>query len=96
VDFVKKDGGVYSPRFDEVGRAFGLAHSERVEDPFEVGRAVQRALASDGPALVEVMVAREFPEAGLIKTGWWDVPVPEWHAQQRAAYQAGRGEEQHT
>ena len=96
VDFLDKDGGVYSPRFDEVGRAFGLAHSERVEHPDEVGRAVQRALASDGPALVEVMVAREFPEAGLIKTGWWDVPVPEWHEQQHAAYQAGRSEEQHT
>jgi acetolactate synthase-1/2/3 large subunit len=95
VDFLRKDGGVYSPQFAEVGRAFGLAHSERVDDPAEMGPAVQRALASGGPALLEVLVAREFPEAGLIKTGWWDVPVPEWHAQQRTAYQAGRSEEQH-
>jgi hypothetical protein len=51
-------------------------------------------LSSGGPALVEVIVARNFPEAGTNKTGWWDVPVPFNHAAQREAYLAGKAQEQ--
>jgi len=43
---------------------------------------------------VAVDVAREFPDAGLDKTGWWDAPVPEFHREQYAAQIAGRAEEQ--
>ncbi len=92
-DFLKRDGGVYSPRYDEVGRAFGIP-GERVDDPAAIGPAASRALASGGPSLLEITVARDFPEAGLIKTGWWDVPVPEWHGEQRARYREGVAEEQ--
>jgi hypothetical protein len=42
-----------------------------------------------------VTVAREHPDAGLIKTGWWDVPVHAGRAEARGAYDAGRSEEQH-
>lgn len=92
-DFCRKDGSVYSPDFAAVARNFGL-HGERVDDPADVQPAVERALATHGPALVEITVAREFPEAGTNKTGWWDVPVPARLADRRAEYEAGRAEEQ--
>ncbi len=92
-DFLKKDGEVYSPRYDEVAKAFGIP-GERIDDPAGIAPAASHALASGGPALLEVVVARDFPQAGLIKTGWWDVPVPEWHAEQRARYREGLAEEQ--
>jgi hypothetical protein len=57
---------------------------------------VERALGSGEPALIHVRVARELDVAGPDKTGWWDVPVPEYHPEQRAAQDEGRQEEQHT
>jgi acetolactate synthase I/II/III large subunit len=92
-DFYRKDGSVYSPDFAAVARNFGL-HGVRVDDPAEIRPAIARALATHGPALVEIGVARDFPEAGTTKTGWWDVPVPARLADRRAEYEAGRAEEQ--
>jgi acetolactate synthase-1/2/3 large subunit len=92
VDFTRR-GEPYSPHFANIAREFAIP-GERVEDPAQVAPAVQRALATHGPALVEVMVARDFPAAGTTKTGWWDVPVPAYHASQRSAYEAGMREEQ--
>lgn len=94
VDFLRPDGSVYSPDFAAVGRAFGL-EAVRVEDPDQLRATTARLLASGAPALLEVIVAREFPDAGLIKTGWWDVPVHEGRAEARRAYEQGRAEEQH-
>ena len=92
VDFQRK-GEPYSPHFANIAREFGIP-GVRVERPDEVAPTVRRALAGGGPALVEVMVARDFPAAGTNKVGWWDVPVPAYHARQRAEYEAGRREEQ--
>jgi acetolactate synthase-1/2/3 large subunit len=92
-DFLRKDGSVYSPDFAAVARNFGL-HGVRLDDPAGIHPAIQRALATHGPALVEISVARDFPEAGTTKTGWWDVPVPARLADRRAEYEAGRAEEQ--
>ncbi|HEX7172565.1 MAG TPA: thiamine pyrophosphate-binding protein [Candidatus Limnocylindria bacterium] len=91
-DFLRA-GAPYSPDFAAIGRAFGV-HTESAHDPAEVRPAVERALASGGPALVHVRVDRDLAVAGPDKTGWWDVPVPEG----RPAYDeqlAGRAEEQH-
>jgi acetolactate synthase-1/2/3 large subunit len=93
VDFLRRDGSVYSPDYRAIGAAFGL-HAEHVDHPDGVRSAVDRALAVDGPALVAIDVARDFPDAGLDKTGWWDAPVPEFHREQHAAQAAGRAEEQ--
>jgi acetolactate synthase-1/2/3 large subunit len=93
VDFLRPDGSVYSPDYRAIGEAFGL-HAEHVRRPEEVAPAIGRALAQAGPALVAVDVAREGPDSGLDKTGWWDVPVPETHGDQYAAHLAGRAEEQ--
>ena len=92
-DFCRKDGSVYSPDFAAVARDFGL-HGQRVDAPDEIAPAVERALATKGPALLEIAVARDYPLAGTNKTGWWDVPVPARLARQRADYEAGRAEEQ--
>jgi acetolactate synthase-1/2/3 large subunit len=92
-DFLRSDGSTYSPDFAAIGRAFGL-HAGHVRDPDEVGPAVARALGSGGPSLVSVTVNRELDMAGPDKTGWWDVPVPEYHPEQRAAQLEGRAEEQ--
>jgi acetolactate synthase-1/2/3 large subunit len=92
--YFDRHGQPYSPNFAQVARDFGL-HGERVERPEEVGPAVRRALATGGPAVVEAMVAREGPGSGLVKTGWWDAPVPAYLDEQRARYEEGRAEEQH-
>jgi acetolactate synthase-1/2/3 large subunit len=92
-EFQRRDGSQYSPDFAAAARSFGL-HAERVDRPEEVAPAVRRALATAGPALVEVTVAREFPDAGATKTGWWDVPVPTYHLERRRQYEAERAEEQ--
>ena len=92
-DFLR-DGATYSPDYAAIGRAFGL-HAEHVRDPDEVCPAVARALASGGPSLVAIDVSRDLGDGGPDKTGWWDVPVPEYHAEQHEAQLAGRREEQH-
>jgi acetolactate synthase-1/2/3 large subunit len=94
VDFLNRDGSVYSPDYRAIGSAFGL-RAEHIDHPDAVRPAIERALAVDGPALVAIDVAREFPDAGLDKTGWWDAPVPEFHREQHAAQVAGRQDEQH-
>ncbi|MDQ3701297.1 MAG: thiamine pyrophosphate-binding protein [Chloroflexota bacterium] len=92
VDFMRR-GQPYSPHFANIAGEFGIP-GERVQEPAQVAPAITRALATGGPALVEVMVARDFPAAGTNKVGWWDVPVPAYHPAQRAQYEAGRREEQ--
>ncbi len=93
VEFARRDGSAYSPDYAATARAFGL-HAERVDDPSEIGNEVGRALATNGPALLEIAVAREYPDAGTTKTGWWDCPTPAYHVEQRAAYEEGRSQEQ--
>ncbi|MBA3779605.1 MAG: thiamine pyrophosphate-binding protein [Chloroflexi bacterium] len=93
-DFVRSDGSLYSPDYRQIGEAFGLS-SQHVTSPEEVCPAVQRALGSGRPSLVAIDVARDLDVAGPDKTGWWDVPVPEYHPEQRQRYLEGRAEEQH-
>ncbi|MCL4508646.1 MAG: thiamine pyrophosphate-binding protein [Chloroflexi bacterium] len=92
-DFLCRDGSVYSPDFAAIARNFGL-HGERIDQPEEIIPAVKRARATRGPALLEITVARDFPLAGTVKTGWWDVPVPPRLSEQRATYEQGRQQEQ--
>lgn len=91
VDFQKADGSLYSPNFCETARAFGL-HSQRITAPDEVQPAVRRALATKGPALIEVIVDRDLSR-GVTSTGWWDMPVPAYLADRRAQYERERREE---
>ena len=91
VDFQKADGSLYSPNFCEAARAFGL-HSQRLTAPDEVQPAVRRALATQGPALIEVLVDRDLSR-GVTSTGWWDMPVPAYLAERRERYERERREE---
>jgi pyruvate dehydrogenase (quinone) len=50
--------GLDNPDFAEIARAAGF-HGARVEDPGQLREAVSRALAHDGPALVDVVVNRQ-------------------------------------
>src|SRR5205823_3845729 len=88
-DFTRRDGSIYTPAYAEIARNFGL-HGEKVDDPAEIGPAVRRAEATRGPALLEIIVARDYPEAGATKAGWWDAPVPTYLPDRRRAYDEGR------
>ena len=93
-DFLRRDGSVYSPDYRAIGAAFGLA-AQHVTRPSDVHDAIGRALGEGGPSLVAIDVARDFPDAGLDKTGWWDAPVPDIHPEQHESQRVGRAEEQH-
>jgi acetolactate synthase I/II/III large subunit len=92
-EFRRPDGSWYTPNFANIAKEFGL-HGERVEDPASVGAAARRALATGGPALLEVMVVREGPEATYTIPGWWDLPVPAYRTDQRAEYLRAQATEQ--
>ena len=93
-DFQRPDGSLFSLDYEALGQAFGI-HAQSVREPAEVCPAIQRALSSDGPSLVAIAVDRDLEVAGPDKTGWWDVPVPDYHPEQRERQLAGRAEEQH-
>ncbi|GAA2047550.1 ubiquinone-dependent pyruvate dehydrogenase [Leifsonia soli] len=56
--FVNFGTGLENPDFGEVARAIGL-HGQRVEKPDDLEDALRTAFAHDGPALVEVVTARQ-------------------------------------
>ncbi|RKY75139.1 thiamine pyrophosphate-binding protein [candidate division KSB1 bacterium] len=88
-DFVDKDGRVYSPDFKGIAANFGC-YAERVEKAEEIKSALQRAFASGKPAVIEIIVNREYPYSGSPAVGWWDVPVPEYLAERRKQYELAR------
>jgi len=92
-EFLTPDGEAYTPDFTAAAKAFGLP-AERVTRPEDIQAAIGRALAADGPALVEVMVEQRFPDSGSTVSGWWDVPVPAYLEDRRAKYLAERAGEQ--
>jgi hypothetical protein len=55
--------------------------------------ALDRAFESGRPAVIEVMVNREYPYSGGKAVGWWDVPVPAYLSDIRAQYEKARSEE---
>ena len=85
-------GAPITPDLTALARAFGC-HAERVSAPGEVRPALERALAADAPAVVEVMVERDYPLSGSPAVGWWDVPVPAYLEAQRERYERERAEE---
>lgn len=90
-EFASNDATV-PPDFVAAAKAFGL-HAEGVDSPDEIGPAVTRAIESARPSLVEVKVARDYPNSGSTVVGWWDVPIPEYLADRRAEYEENRRRE---
>lgn len=82
-----------TPDLAAIARGFGC-HAERVSAPGEVRPALERALAAGRPAVVEVMIERDYPLSGSPAVGWWDVPVPAYLEDLRARYERERAEEQ--
>jgi acetolactate synthase-1/2/3 large subunit len=70
VDFTKPNGEIYSPDYAAVAQGFG-AHGERITKRSEVRGAVKRALASGKPAVIDAVVARDFPKTGSKFYGYW-------------------------
>lgn len=87
-----KDGEVYSPDFAKSAAAFGMA-SKKISRKEDVAAAVEEALASGHPYLLEVEVCRDYPNTGGDAFGWWDVPVPGYIEDRREAFEAGKREE---
>jgi len=84
--FYDDKGNPYSPDFAKIGEAFGC-YSERVSRKEEIEPALERASKSEKPALIEILVNREFPYTGSPAVGWWDVPIPEYLEKQRNKYE---------
>lgn len=57
-EFNMPNGRPYSPNFSDIARSFGL-DAWRVEHESQLESALRRALSSGGPALVEIVTARE-------------------------------------
>ena len=61
-EFSLPDGRPYSLAFADIARSFGL-DAWRVEHASQLDGAIRRALDSNGPALVEIMIARHKSDA---------------------------------
>ena len=92
-EFRKSSGELHNPHFADVAKAFG-AFGIRVSEPGEIRPALESAFASEGPALVEVMVSLDAEYSNPISTGgWWDMPVPSYLETRRKQYEEIRDEE---
>ncbi len=94
-DFVKSNGEIYSPDFQAIADAFEC-HSQKIENGDDVKPALDKAFSSGKPAVIEVIVERNFPYSGGKVAGWWDVPVPTYLKEKRAIYEKERAEEKLT
>lgn len=91
-DFVDPQGSPYSPDFVAAAKAFGIPGA-RAENAGQFRDALQAAVASQTSFLIEAVVDREYPHSGGAATGWWDVPIPTYMADEREAYLKGKDEE---
>jgi acetolactate synthase-1/2/3 large subunit len=88
-----RNGDAYAIEMTEVAKGFGV-EAVKVEESDDLQPTLERALASEGPMLVEVPTSRD--AAGPWVPGWWDFPVPAYIEDERQdEYWAERAEEQH-
>lgn len=69
------DGSSYSPDFAALAESFG-AYGSRVDDPAGLVDAVDAALASRRPAVLDIRVATAYPESGNRLGQWAEFPKP--------------------
>jgi acetolactate synthase-1/2/3 large subunit len=92
-EFTLPDGTPYTPDFYEIAKAFGL-EAYRADNGEDVRKALEEALASGKPAVVEAVTARD--AGGPFVPGWWDFPAPGYITDSRQDdYAAERAQEQH-
>jgi acetolactate synthase-1/2/3 large subunit len=91
-EFTRK-GQPYAVDMTAIGKAFGI-DSVRIEDSDSMESTFARALASEGPTLIEVPTSRD--AAGPWVPGWWDFPVPDYHqGEEQEEYKEKMAAEQH-
>ncbi len=82
VEFRSRRGDNLMPvDFTAVAAAFNC-EAVRVTEAGEVAGAMQRALATEGPCLVEFMLSREPADTEGINVGHWDLPRPDYLPEQ--------------
>lgn len=70
-----RSGDWYTPELATLATAFG-AYGARVEDPRELSGAVRDALSSGRPAVLDIQVARTYPDSGNRLGQWAEFPKP--------------------
>jgi acetolactate synthase-1/2/3 large subunit len=73
----RRDGELVSPDFAAIARGFGAA-AFKVTELAQLRGALQAALRTEGPVVVEAMLAREPRATEGINAGFWDLPRPEY------------------
>ncbi|MCY3663977.1 MAG: thiamine pyrophosphate-binding protein [bacterium] len=95
-EFNRTSGPEYSVDFAALAKACSIPQATTVSDPSDLHNALQRAVESNEPALVETMITRDATLAAAEVVGWWDFPLlPSAPEEDRAAYAAAVSEEQH-
>lgn len=74
-DFRGRDGELQTPDFTAIAKGFG-AGAERVESVADLKPALERALKTEGPVVVEVIQDRAPVNTEGINSGHWDLPRP--------------------
>jgi acetolactate synthase-1/2/3 large subunit len=87
--FQTPDGAAWMANIADFAKSLGAA-SERVLDPAEIGAALQRAMASGRPYVVEAICSIERPWSNMHPTGWWDLTIPAY-SPHRDEYVKNRG-----
>jgi acetolactate synthase-1/2/3 large subunit len=88
--FRTPDGKHYVANVAEMAKSLGC-EGERVTDYREIGPAVQRAIRSGKPYVVEAITAIDRPYSKMHPTSWWDITVPAYLGELRAEYVKNRG-----
>jgi len=91
-EFLDTKGDVYSPDFKGIAEGFGC-YAEKVSKCEEIQPSIQRAFDSEKPAVIEILVNRDYPYSGSPAHGWWDVPIPSYLEEKRKKYEAEIKEE---
>jgi len=79
--------------FAAIAEAFGVK-AWRANTQQGVKDALKEAIASGKPGFIHIDVCREHPNSGGKAFGWWDVPIPTYLEEKRAAYEQAIEEEQ--
>jgi acetolactate synthase-1/2/3 large subunit len=76
-EFRGRRGDLQTPDFTAIAQGFG-ATGIKVESFDQLRPALERALASEGPVVVEAMQDRDPANTTGINSGFWDLPKPEY------------------
>ncbi|MHA1270026.1 MAG: thiamine pyrophosphate-binding protein [Candidatus Helarchaeota archaeon] len=85
-DFHDNENKIYTPDFKKIAEGFGC-YAERISESNEIKPALKRAISSNKPSVIEIIVNREFPYSGSPAHGWWDVPIPTYLKDRRKRYE---------